>query len=551
MKPALVVAVSLIFVTAGGLATAQTQWVFEPEMPVIAPDILEAYEPNGHRYPVAALKVDGVYHLYFTSRTDQGDGTGTLQIDHATSPDGMVWDLDPANPVLAGGAEEEWDHGSIPGAAVIHDGSEFRMWYAVAAPAPNWFGDTWHGLGYATSLDGSSWTKYADNPIVDPGCPPSADIRPMIPHSVVIEQPWGSDVYRMWATVGRTSYPTSIEIVYSGDGLEWSTVYHEIQIDGTGWNATDAPNVSFDGTHYHMAFWNHFFFPVMYYAISQDGDHWTVPIMGGLPWGDRRRVWGYSPAVLAEDGALTIWYRGWRDTGIYRATSDCCSTVYTRFIPAAAHGEGNRGSFYRTDAHLCNDGETTAEYRFAWFPRGRDNSDWIRSGFFSLGSGMCESHEDILDVVFGLEPGAFGALAVQSSSQDLIVTAEILTSQDGTPAATIGQSLPIIQRAETPRWDQRIVFGGDLAGARRNVSCFNLNFSDRDLELNIYSSDGRYLRTVEMLLPPWSSDQINRVFRDYEQMSGYVQVFEVNRDYYCFGSVVDNHSGATKIIPPQ
>jgi hypothetical protein len=53
-----------------------------------------------------------------------------------------------------------------------------------------------------------------------------------------------------------------------------------------------------------------------------------------------------------------------------------------------------------------------------------------------------------------------------------------------------------------------------------------------------------------MSSPPFGSVQLNQVFRGYEESSGYVDVHAAS-GYYCFGSVVDNHSGATKIIPPQ
>jgi len=47
----------------------------------------------------------------------------------ATSSDGVVWVMDPANPVMNLGDPGQWDDGTLWVGAVIHDGSGFRMWY--------------------------------------------------------------------------------------------------------------------------------------------------------------------------------------------------------------------------------------------------------------------------------------------------------------------------------------------------------------------------------------------------------------------------------------
>ena len=75
------------------------------------------------------------------------------------------------------------------------------------------------------------------------------------------------------------------------------------------------------------------------------------------------------------------------DPGIYRATSTCCDTPYSWFVLAAASGAGAAGSMYRTEVEINSASDAPAEYRFAWFPRDRDNTEWTRSGLFQLQPG--------------------------------------------------------------------------------------------------------------------------------------------------------------------
>ena len=56
-----------------------------------------------------------------------------------------------------------------------------------------------------------------------------------------------------------------------------------------------------------------------------------------------------------------------------------------------------------------------------------------------------------------------------------------------------------------------------------------------------------------MDLAPYSNDQINRVFRDYQPVNGYVDVWTESDDalYYCYGSVLDNATSDPTTVPPQ
>lgn len=108
---------------------------------------------------MTVVKAGGVYHMYYEAwgvRTDAAwslEEYSTLQIGHATSPDGVHWTKDPAGPVIPRGAEDgAWDLGGTWDPFVIHEDGVFKMWHGGGNAVCDW--------GYATSRDGSSFRKH-------------------------------------------------------------------------------------------------------------------------------------------------------------------------------------------------------------------------------------------------------------------------------------------------------------------------------------------------------------------------------------------------------
>ncbi len=75
MNPKLV-SVLVLFVVIAGTAAAQSDWVVDQRNPVIGP-----VEPGSwwesFRWSEAVVKVDGIYHLFFTG------SAATFLVDHA------------------------------------------------------------------------------------------------------------------------------------------------------------------------------------------------------------------------------------------------------------------------------------------------------------------------------------------------------------------------------------------------------------------------------------------------------------------------------------
>lgn len=81
------------------------------------------------------------YRMWYTGY----DGV-LSRIGYATSPDGISWTKDPANPVLNVGLPGTWEDNLVFDASLLHDTQGFRMWYSGSRA------DNRSRIGYATSL---------------------------------------------------------------------------------------------------------------------------------------------------------------------------------------------------------------------------------------------------------------------------------------------------------------------------------------------------------------------------------------------------------------
>lgn len=99
---------------------------------------------------MSVVRAGDVYHMYY-----EGWGEESIEIGHATSPDGIHWTKDPANPVI-GRSPEGWDSGGTWDPYVIYEDGIFKMWYG-ATPRGRAKGN-FH-WGYAESRDGSQFER--------------------------------------------------------------------------------------------------------------------------------------------------------------------------------------------------------------------------------------------------------------------------------------------------------------------------------------------------------------------------------------------------------
>lgn len=171
------------------------------------------------------------YKMWYTGTNDPT--REAAQIGFAESADGITWTRHGSNPVLLPGVSGDWDDLGVAGPVVLYDptsATPYKMWYK------GWRADQSGYLGYATSTDGITWTKYNNpgtnspefvnsDPVLQWGPQGAFDGNDLGLVSIVKE----GDLYRMW----YAGYPGDYEefpaeykrdriaFAYSIDGINW------------------------------------------------------------------------------------------------------------------------------------------------------------------------------------------------------------------------------------------------------------------------------------------------------------------------------------------
>ncbi len=133
---------------------------YNEAQPVVYPAMAGAWS-NGMSDTCSVIKVGATYHIYWQGCTVAG--ITAFKIGHATSADGKTWIVDPANPVITN--NDTYKNEAVWNPWVIYDASEptaykYKMWYGSEN-----IGYVDFSFNYAYSVDGSTWTDSASNPL--------------------------------------------------------------------------------------------------------------------------------------------------------------------------------------------------------------------------------------------------------------------------------------------------------------------------------------------------------------------------------------------------
>jgi predicted GH43/DUF377 family glycosyl hydrolase len=217
------------------------------------------------------------------------------------------------NPVLQNGGSGDWDENIIKWPAIIKDGNLYKMWYTG-------YNNTGSRIGYATSLDGVTWTKDDSNPVLDHGSPGEWD--EWIASPTVIKD---GATFKMWYC-GDDETHVRIGYATSPDGITWTEYASNPVFDlgNTGeWDDYDVrhPTVLYIGAIYKMWYSGKNFTSQdskIGYATSSDGVNWIRysgnPVMKGTS-GDWDAIIKSGGNSMLFNGTYKFWYTGMNSTG--------------------------------------------------------------------------------------------------------------------------------------------------------------------------------------------------------------------------------------------
>ena len=153
-----------------------------------------------HLYMPRVLRVGDILHMWFFNSANK--------VGHATSNDGIDWRIT-ANPVLEGDAGT-WDASECAVVDVIHDGSQFVMWYLGGNVSGR-------GVGVAYSDDGFTWDKAPENPVFVPN--ENGWTSNLFYASTVI---YNGAQYIMWYSGNDGNVASQTGRASSEDGINWT-----------------------------------------------------------------------------------------------------------------------------------------------------------------------------------------------------------------------------------------------------------------------------------------------------------------------------------------
>ena len=150
---------------------------------------------------------DAGYSMYYS-----GSDGSRWRVGLATSTDGIHWAKNSANPILSTGSQGSWDDNGVWGVSVLKvEPGSYRMWYSGKSST-----DGKTRIGYATSPDGVTWTKYSGNPVLSPvaGWESQGVYVPRVVSS--------NGTYHMFYLGNPGTTRTQIGYAYSSDGIAWT-----------------------------------------------------------------------------------------------------------------------------------------------------------------------------------------------------------------------------------------------------------------------------------------------------------------------------------------
>jgi hypothetical protein len=195
-------------------------------------------------------------------------------------PTTRTWTRSAGNPILS--PVLAWEETAVSEPSVLQDGGTLKMWYSGGWANP--------AIGYATSTDGSTWTKYASNPVYGKG---GSGVAGNVASCFVLKN--GSTYYLYGS--GGSPLRSTFAVATSTDGIAWTNQAHSISFPA-GMSLWGNHTVWIEGSTWYL--WQEAgpggepWMPYLY--TSTDGLTWSIA-NGGSPLSGLQRGTGLTTAV--------------------------------------------------------------------------------------------------------------------------------------------------------------------------------------------------------------------------------------------------------------
>jgi len=288
-------------------------WTKYTDNPVMLPGSSTSWDKETIGFG-SVIYYNNIYHMWYTGGSTS-DYSYHWRIGHATSDDGISWTKDNSNPVLDKGTTGSWDDYFVHNPKVMVINNTFHMWYTGRKGK---YGNGNFQIGHATSPDGTTWTKDANNPVLTMGAAGTWDNSWINIGGVLYDD----TKYHMWYS-GCDTLSVGVKIGHatSTDGLTWTKdpanpVLVSLVTGSWDYPRVELPSVLFDGAVYHMWYsgGSTQFMWKIGHATSANGVSWTKdpsnPVLstGQASAWDSRSVAPMS--VIEKSGKYMMWYFG-------------------------------------------------------------------------------------------------------------------------------------------------------------------------------------------------------------------------------------------------
>jgi beta-1,2-mannobiose phosphorylase / 1,2-beta-oligomannan phosphorylase len=154
----------------------------------------------GTCFDICVLRESGQFRMWVSWRPKQS-------VAITESADGIQWK--PPQIVLGPRPETGWED-DINRPIVVRRNDGYHMWYTGQAKGRS-------AIGYATSIDGITWARQSDKPVLVSEAPWEG-VAAMCPHVMwdAADREW-----KMWYSAGTQYEPNAIGYATSTDGLHW------------------------------------------------------------------------------------------------------------------------------------------------------------------------------------------------------------------------------------------------------------------------------------------------------------------------------------------